>query len=104
VRVIYKYTLPAVAGNHTVALPLGAEVLCVKVQGNDPVLYAKVCPGECAKEDVRTVAVCTGLHIPDNLEYIGTSMHGVGFGHAIAQGAHVLHWFISRRYLPRPRV
>lgn len=66
-KVIYKYELTP-TGN--VSMPMGAEILCVKVQKLNPVIYAKVDP--IAKMETRKFYIVpTGDPVPDAF-YIGT--------------------------------
>lgn len=73
---IFKYNLQT--GVKTVMIPEGSEILCVKRQLNEPVMYALVDPDK----PERPIQVCvygTGHPIPDdNGRYIGTIMvHGI---------------------------
>jgi hypothetical protein len=87
-RSIYKYDLPE-AGHVTIAMPKGAHVLCVQMQGAIPRIWALVDP-EQPKEDRRFIAIPTGLGF--NIEgctYVGT--------YQINRGEFIFHLFEEPR-------
>lgn len=73
---IWKYTLNKAALNREtiIEMPRGAEILCVKAQYNEPVIYV-VCEPYYNTSDTRGFKlVYTGEDAPANGEYIGTVM------------------------------
>lgn len=89
-KVVYKYTLMTGAGAHLYLehdLPQGAQILCVKEQHGDLVLYALVDPGRpTVKRQFFLVGTGNGLAgAPKGYKYIGTTLH---LNHAL-----VLHTF-----------
>ncbi len=73
-KTIYKYPIKA-QNAQKVTMPIGAEILSVQVQNNEPFLYALVNPDNQSEERfVRTYP--TGGNVPVEmgleLKYIGT--------------------------------
>ena len=86
-RTIWKYALQ-VADLQTIAMPQGAQVLCVQTQSGIPQLWALVDPGAPMKERAF-VTYGTGQEMPDCPDvYIGT--------YQIRGGALVFHVFEKR--------
>lgn len=74
---VFKYAAP-VADDVSIEMPVGAEVLCVQVQGDGPQIWARVDPSATPTITRRFVWVGTG-HPADRCgRYIGTvqSMDG----------------------------
>ena len=67
-RRIYKYVL-RLGGE--LELPVGAEILCIQTQYNEPTLWALVDP-DAPMESRRIRTYGTGGRVPDNLEWLGT--------------------------------
>lgn len=82
-RRVYKYTIPVRDVFH-LDLPIGAEILTVQVQRNEPQIWALVNP-DCQTERRYFRLAGTGHAIGDRmlLKYIGTfQLHGGDFiGH-----------------------
>lgn len=76
-RTIWKYPLDdrlTYGPDHvvTIPMPLGAEALCVQMQGDEPTLWALVRP-QADTEDRRFVVIGTGFDIPAGVgRYVGT--------------------------------
>lgn len=68
---VYKYQI-SFCDTTELHMPVGAEILCVQVQGDVPTIWAKVDPS--APEESRTIYVVgTGHLVPDLAgDYIGT--------------------------------
>ncbi len=64
-------------------MPKGAIILCVQVQGTDPVLWAEIDTEEYKTEYRRISLYETGQYIPDGIrKYIGTYQIGSDYvGH-----------------------
>ena len=72
-KTVFKYPLQ-VKDKQEIQMPVGAEILCVQVQGGTPCLWAKV-DTEAAYDIKRTIRIYgTGHHINQDepLDYIGT--------------------------------
>jgi hypothetical protein len=78
-KTIYKYTLQ-ITDMQRITLPVGAEILCVQMQGSDPCLWAIVNDHESIpKMDITIRTYGTGQPLESTKEnYIGTyqSMSG----------------------------
>lgn len=84
-RTIYKYPL-SIVNYQSVKLPLGAEILCIKNQGEIPCLWALVDPKQLISDPVQIRCVGTGHELTeDHAKYIDTVL--------ICGGAIVLHFF-----------
>jgi len=87
---IYKYTLEAQT-EQKLELPLGSQVLTVKEQRNDAVLYALVNPNEEKKEVYQVLAFGTGHDIEYDLSDYNFLNSVLLYG-----GNLVFHLFIKR--------
>jgi hypothetical protein len=89
-KVIYKYSL-AIEDFQTIQLPIGAEILCVQVQGEQPMLWAIVddyshrVAGGLQLKHILTVT--TGGPMPTVGRYLGT--------YQILKGKFVGHVFLA---------
>lgn len=72
-KTIYKYQLQTV-DEQSIPMPYGAEVLCVQVQFNNPVLYAIIDTEEKTKIYKSFIISGTGHELPSlsDKKYIGT--------------------------------
>lgn len=66
---IYKYEISPTGKR--MALPAGAELLTVGIQGSEAVLWARVSP-DATKVVRRIVAIPTGAEAPEGYRYVGT--------------------------------
>ena len=67
---IWKFPIP-LEDEFELEMPLGAAILCVQVQGEEPCIWARVDPK--AKKHRRVFRLAgTGREIPKELGYIGT--------------------------------
>jgi hypothetical protein len=82
-RKVYKYPVP-IEDTFTLTMPLGAQVLCMDMQGSVPHIWALVDPSQ--GPEVRHFRLAgTGHDIEGAVEYLGSfQMHG---------GALVFHLF-----------
>lgn len=73
---IWKFPLEAQTENK-IAMPKGAEVLCVKYMGGTAVIYA-ICDTEAEKEGREFQVFPTGIDIPDltNFKFVDTFITG----------------------------
>jgi hypothetical protein len=70
-KTIYKYDAP-IADDLAIELPIGAEVLCVQVQGDGPKIWARVDPGSNTMVTRRFHWRGTGHPADGCGRYIGT--------------------------------
>lgn len=88
-KTIWKFPLTVADVQH-VAMPTGAEILCVQTQHEGPCLWVRVDPS--ATMEKRSIAIVGTGHPapePSDGDYIGTfQIHG---------GALVFHVFAKRR-------
>lgn len=69
-KVVYKYSL-----RHRVEMPIGAQILTIQMQDNQPMIWALVDPN--AQFELRHFeAVSTGYSVGNGLQYIGTYFEG----------------------------
>lgn len=74
---IYKYPIE-IEDEVSVEMPLGAEILCVQMQGGHPCIWALVDADEVGKQVKGFIWRGTGHTMPDNHgKYVGTvQLHG----------------------------
>lgn len=83
-KTVYKYRLNTDAYQYIV-LPVGAKLLCVKMQAETPFLWALIDKEQTHNEMVAIRCAGTGHDIKDDVEYIDTIM--------VAGGLLVFHFF-----------
>ena len=83
-KTVYKYPLK-IDDYQKVNLPMGAKILCIKVQNGIPCLWALIDKEQTYDEAVTIRCAGTGHDIKDEVEYIDTIM--------VAGGALVFHLF-----------
>lgn len=83
-KTVYKYPL-GVADYQLIVLPVGAKILCVKMQRGVACLWALVDKEQTQKESVTIRIAGTGHDIEEDVEYIDTIM--------VAGGEMVFHFF-----------
>jgi len=76
IKQIFKYSLQ-IADRQEISMPVGANILCVKMQYGNPVLYAIVDKGFDEKENIVIGVYGTGHDIKENEctgynQYLGT--------------------------------
>jgi hypothetical protein len=87
-KAVWKYTLKPVV---TLDIPMGAEILTIREQGEDICLWALVDP-EAEKEPRRFLVVGTGHTVPDPDEGPEISLRYIGSAH-LQRGSLVFHAF-----------
>lgn len=84
VRTIFKYPCYSTTGSFTLDLPIGAQLLCVQLQNNRPMVWALVDP-EALKEPVEFTIFGTGHPISDEFllhnDYVVSFQHGIFVWH-----------------------
>ena len=68
-----------------VVLPLGAQILCIKMQNDELCMWALVDPDQTYNEVVKIRCAGTGHEITEDVEYIDTVM--------LLDGELVFHFF-----------
>lgn len=82
---VFKYPL-SIVDLQTVTLPIGAKILCIKLQNEEPCLWALVDPSLDEKETVNIRCAGTGHPIDEEIEeYIDTVI--------LMNGRLVFHFF-----------
>ena len=85
-KVVYKYKLQITKVIQEVVLPLGAQILCIKMQNDELCMWALVDPDQTCDEVVKIRCAGTGHMIEEDVEdYIDTVM--------LLDGALVFHFF-----------
>lgn len=84
-KVVYKYKLQITKVIQEVVLPLGAQILCIKMQNDELCMWALVDPDQTYNEVVKIRCAGTGHEITEDVEYIDTVM--------ILDGELVFHFF-----------
>lgn len=84
-KVVYKYKLQITKVIQEVVLPLGAQILCIKMQNDELCMWALVDPDQTYNEVVKIRCAGTGHEITEDVEYIDTVM--------LLDGALVFHFF-----------
>lgn len=85
-KVVYKYKLQITKVIQEVILPLGAQILCIKMQNDELCMWALVDPDQTYNEVVKIRCAGTGHMIEEDVEdYIDTVM--------LLDGALVFHFF-----------
>ena len=84
-KVVYKYKLQITKVIQEVVLPLGAQILCIKMQNDELCMWALVDPGQTYNEVVKIRCAGTGHEITEDVEYIDTVM--------LLDGELVFHFF-----------
>ena len=73
-KVVYKYKLQITKVIQEVVLPLGAQILCIKMQNDELCMWALVDPDQTYNEVVKIRCAGTGHEITEDVEYIDTVM------------------------------
>ena len=73
-KVVYKYKLQITKVIQEVVLPLGAQILCIKMQNDELCMWALVDPDQTYNEVVKIRCADTGHEITEDVEYIDTVM------------------------------
>ena len=84
-KVVYKYKLQITKVIQEVVLPLGAQILCIKMQNDELCVWALVDPDQTYNEVVKIRCAGTGHEITEDVEYIDTVM--------LLDGELVFHFF-----------
>lgn len=84
-KVVYKYKLQINKVIQEVVLPLGAQILCIKMQNDELCMWALVDPDQTYNEVVKIRCAGTGHEITEDVEYIDTVM--------LLDGELVFHFF-----------
>lgn len=84
-KVVYKYKLQITKVIQEVVLPLGAQILCIKMQNDELCMCALVDPDQTYNEVVKIRCAGTGHEITEDVEYIDTVM--------LLDGELVFHFF-----------
>ena len=84
-KVVYKYKLQITKVIQEVILPLGAQILCIKMQNDELCMWALVDPDQTYNEVVKIRCAGTGHEITEDVEYIDTVM--------LLDGELVFHFF-----------
>ena len=84
-KVVYKYKLQITKVIQEVILPLGAQILCIKMQNDELCMWALVDPDQTFNEVVKIRCAGTGHEITEDVEYIDTVM--------LLDGELVFHFF-----------
>lgn len=84
-KVVYKYKLQLTKVIQEVVLPLGAQILCIKMQNDELCMWALVDPDQTYNEVVKIRCAGTGHEITEDAEYIDTVM--------LLDGELVFHFF-----------
>ena len=73
-KAVYKYKLQITKVIQEVVLPLGAQILCIKMQNDELCMWALVDPDQTYNEVVKIRCAGTGHEITEDVEYIDTVM------------------------------
>ena len=73
-KVVYKYKLQITKVIQEVVLPLGAQILCIKMQNDELCMWALVDPDQTYNEVVKIRCAGTGHEITEDVEYIDRVM------------------------------
>lgn len=84
-KAVYKYKLQITKVIQEVVLPLGAQILCIKMQNDELCMWALVDPDQTYNEVVKIRCAGTGHEITEDVEYIDTVM--------LLDGELVFHFF-----------
>ena len=84
-KVVYKYKLQLTKVIQEVVLPLGAQILCIKMQNDELCMWALVDPDQTYNEVVKIRCASTGHEITEDVEYIDTVV--------LLDGELVFHFF-----------
>ena len=84
-KVVYKYKLQITKVIQEVVLPLGAQILCIKMQNDELCMWALVDPDQTYNEVVKIRCAGTGHEITEDVEYIDTVI--------LLDGELVFHFF-----------
>ena len=84
-KVVYKYKLQITKVIQEVVLPLGAQILCIKMQNDELCMWALVDPDQPYNEVVKIRCAGAGHEITEDVEYIDTVM--------LLDGELVFHFF-----------
>lgn len=84
-KVVYKYKLQITKVIQEVVLPLGAQILCIKMQNDELCMWALVDPDQTYNEVVKIRCAGTGHEITEDVEYIDTVV--------LLDGELVFHFF-----------
>ena len=84
-KVVYKYKLQITKVIQEVVLPLGAQILCIKMQNDELCMWALADPDQTYNEVVKIRCAGTGHEITEDVEYIDTVM--------LLDGELVFHFF-----------
>ena len=84
-KAVYKYKLQITKVIQEVVLPLGAQILCIKMQNDELCMWALVDPDQTYNEVVKIRCAGTGHEITEDVEYIDTVM--------LLNGELVFHFF-----------
>ena len=84
-KVVYKYKLQITKVIQEVVLPLGAQILCIKMQNDELCMWALVDPDQTYNEVIKIRCAGTGHEITEDVEYIDTVM--------LLDGELVFHFF-----------
>lgn len=84
-KVVYKYKLQITKVIQEVVLPLGAQILCIKMQNDELYMWALVDPDQTYNEVVKIRCAGTDHEITEDVEYIDTVM--------LLDGELVFHFF-----------
>ena len=85
-KVVYKYKLQITKVIQEVVLPLGAQILCIKMQNDELCMWALVDPDQTCDEVIKIRCAGTGHMIEEDVEYyIDTVM--------LLDGELVFHFF-----------
>ena len=84
-KVVYKYKLQITKVIQEVVLPLGAQILCIKMQNDELCMWALVDPDQTYNEVVKIRCAGNGHEITEDVEYIDTVM--------LLDGELVFHFF-----------
>lgn len=84
-KVVYRYKLQITKVIQEVVLPLGAQILCIKMQNDELCMWALVDPDQTYNEVVKIRCAGTGHEITEDVEYIDTVV--------LLDGELVFHFF-----------
>ena len=82
---LFKFDLPQMPGVRTLPCYANMNYMCIKVQNNNPVLYA-MCSGEKVDRVLGSFHTGEDVFSEDFTAYIGTAL--------LDGGKYVLHYFI----------
>lgn len=84
-KVVYRYKLQITKVIQEVVLPLGAQILCIKMENDELCMWALVDPDQTYNEVVKIRCAGTGHEITEDVEYIDTVV--------LLDGELVFHFF-----------